>query len=135
MNVGPDATGMIPVVMQERLLDIGKWLKINGEAIYSSRPWRNNNKPEGGQIAFTQREGNLYLILKEWQQTPITIPGLEQAGKVELLGYKENIDASLQNGRLTIVPPLLTIDEYPSQHAWVYKISDFKDSSKKIKSP
>ena len=132
LNVGPDGTGMIPVVMQERLLDMGKWLKINGEAIYSSSPWRNVNKPEGGQIAFTQREGNLYLILKEWQQTPITIPGLVQAGKVELLGYTGKVEASLQNGRLTIVPPVLTIDEYPSQHAWVYRIADFKDTLEPI---
>ncbi len=113
--------------MQERLLDMGKWLKINGEAIYSSRPWRNANKSENEQIAFTQREDNLYLILKEWQQAPITIPGLEQAAKVELLGYGGKVDVSFQNGRLTITPPVLAINEYPSQHAWVYKISGFKD--------
>ncbi|WP_185140204.1 hypothetical protein [Proteiniphilum sp. X52] len=57
-------------------------MKMNGEAIYSSWPWRNANKSGNEQIALTQREDNLYLILKEWQQSPIIMPGLEQAAKV-----------------------------------------------------
>lgn len=37
LDIGPDGNGKIPPVMQERLLEIGAWLKINGEAIYGSR--------------------------------------------------------------------------------------------------
>ncbi len=36
--VGPTADGRIPVIMQERLLQIGAWLKANGEAIYGAKP-------------------------------------------------------------------------------------------------
>ena len=36
LDIGPAADGTIPVIMQQRLLDMGKWLKINGEAIYDS---------------------------------------------------------------------------------------------------
>jgi alpha-L-fucosidase len=36
LDIGPDGDGKIPPIMQERLLDIGKWLKINGEAIYGT---------------------------------------------------------------------------------------------------
>jgi alpha-L-fucosidase len=40
LNVGPAADGKIPLLQQERLLDLGNWLKINGEAIYGTRPYK-----------------------------------------------------------------------------------------------
>lgn len=40
LNVGPTKDGLIVPIFQERLLAVGKWLSINGEAIYASKPWR-----------------------------------------------------------------------------------------------
>ena len=40
LNVGPAADGKIPLLQQERLLDLGRWLDINGEAIYGTRPYK-----------------------------------------------------------------------------------------------
>ena len=37
INVGPSADGKIPLLQQERLLDLGKWIEVNQEAIYGSR--------------------------------------------------------------------------------------------------
>ena len=38
LNIGPMADGTIPFIQQERLLALGRWLKVNGEAIYGSEP-------------------------------------------------------------------------------------------------
>lgn len=40
LNIGPTKGGLIVPIFQERLLAVGKWLSINGEAIYASKPWR-----------------------------------------------------------------------------------------------
>ena len=39
MNIGPTADGVIRPIFEERLRGLGAWLKVNGQAIFGTRPW------------------------------------------------------------------------------------------------
>ena len=40
LNFGPKSDGTIPDQVRTTLLDMGAWLKVNGEAVYGTRPWK-----------------------------------------------------------------------------------------------
>ena len=52
LNVGPKADGQIPLLQQERLLQLGQWLGVNWEAIYASRPWEKTG--EDREVSLTR---------------------------------------------------------------------------------
>ena len=50
LDIGPAADGTIPVIMEQRLAEIGSWLQVNGEAIYGSRPWKVSRQWSAGEV-------------------------------------------------------------------------------------
>jgi alpha-L-fucosidase len=70
--------------------DIGAWLKINGEAVYASRPFEVCGD---NAVCYTRNNGNVYATLLDWNGGPIALKALHAGGatlgkvsKVELLG-------------------------------------------------
>ena len=123
LNIGPTADGRIPEIMQQRLLDIGNWLKVNGEAIYGTRKWDGAPpvKPETTQY-FTRKRNDLYLIITRWQDKPVTINGVSNPAGVDLLGYTGKVKYSFSGGRLSITPPVITPATMPCSYAWTFRI-------------
>ena len=90
LNVGPLASGEVPFAQQQRLLAIGAWLRVNGEAIYGSRPHSTSTlaTAEGVPVRCTVGvDGNTYaMVLGQPESRDVTMAGLP-AGEVSLLGY------------------------------------------------
>ncbi len=123
LNVGPTADGRIPVIMQQRLSDIGAWLKVNGEAIYGTRMW--SNAPEINFETthyFTSKGNSIYLIVTKWQDKPLVVEGVDSVTDVSMLGYSGRIKYKKTGRKLTIIPPRINPANNPCDNAWVFRI-------------
>jgi alpha-L-fucosidase len=144
LNIGPRSDGTIPEEQQQLLLSIGKWLDVNGEAIYGTRPWKlfgeGPTENLGGSfidgkvqrftpqdIRFTTKGDYLYAIVLELpassSETRIKSlsvhAGNGKVSSIELLGSKEKISWLQKEDALIILP----VKNYPSQNAASFKIS------------
>lgn len=116
LNIGPRPDGTIPDGMQKRLLAIGEWLTVNGEAIYGTRPWKTFGQQDS-QIRFTLKDNVLYAITLEKPDHPILIKSVKSCKSISLLGSNEEI--KWENGDNGI---LLKPSDMSGKHAWVFKI-------------
>jgi alpha-L-fucosidase len=67
LDIGPDADGTIPVIMEQRLIEIGDWMKVNGDAIYGTTPWKATRQWSAGEqpnIEYNKEYSTDYDITK-----------------------------------------------------------------------
>ena len=67
LDIGPAADGTIPVVMEQRLIEIGSWLKVNGDAIYGTKPYKTSRQWSTGEqpkVEYNKEFETVYDVTK-----------------------------------------------------------------------
>ncbi len=146
MNIGPKSDGTIPDEVQQVLLSVGSWLKVNGDAIYGTRPWKvygeGPAKVVGGSFndtkateytpedfRFTTKGGKLYAIEMGWPtngEAVIHSLGTKSAGpemkvtSVALLGSDAQLKFEQQEDGLHVQVPAQA--PAPGKFAYAFRI-------------
>jgi alpha-L-fucosidase len=143
LNVGPRSDGTIPDEVQRILLDVGSWLKVNGDAIYGTSPWKvygeGPTKVAGGafhdtdtqaytaeDVRFTVKGNALYAVELAWPangEAVIHSLGTKslsdrKIASVALLGSNSNLTFQQQTDALHIQVPA----QAPGKYAYSFRI-------------
>lgn len=104
LDVGPKADGTIPLVMQERLLGIGAWMEVNGEAIYGTQPWDKAVQNNADGVFFTTKGDDLYVLCTR-PVAVLDLKGLAVPRKAEVLGSDARVRCSASKGGVRLALP------------------------------
>lgn len=136
LNVSPMANGIIPENQQDILLEIGAWLKTNGEAIYGSSTWEifgegPTKQEKSGMfldklmytaqdIRYTKKENIVYAIVLGWpgDNVEMVLEAFSKASlskrprikSVEILGSDEKLTYALEDNGLHLKTPNTKVD-------------------------
>ena len=144
LNISPRADGSIPLEQRHSLLGVGDWLKLNGEAIYGTRPFKiygegpkrmassghfvqMDSEYNAENIRFTTKDNNLYVIQMGWlgSHKQFTVNCLNhdnlantQIKEISVIGSDESIIWEKSDEGLKIRTPF----KAPNKSAVVFKI-------------
>ena len=126
LGIGPNGKGEFEPKVYENLEAFGKWLNVNGEAIYDTHPVEPFSE---GQVSYTAKNDRtiyaIYLPAKNEKELPAEIsvstkmPGKPKAS---LVATRQKLTVQSANGRLNVLIPKNLRASLASQEAVVIKL-------------
>ncbi|MEE9368876.1 MAG: alpha-L-fucosidase [Pontiella sp.] len=145
LNIGPLPDGTVDPVTVQRLSDLGRWMQINGEAIYSTKAGPFTRLPWGRVTSKTMGDGShrLYLHVFDWPEDGrLYVPGLESLPtRSFLVGGKVNQEIHTRNekGKMVVTglpenpvhvaATVIALDFYSKPKVGPYRVHASTDGS------
>ena len=130
VGIGPNGLGSFHSTAVSQLKQTGKWLRVNGEGIYATRPRPGLFWTETGAKRFTRSKDNriIYCFTLDWPGSTLEIVSLEsrRVSAVEMLGFPRKLDYRWDSARglvVTIPSELQEPSNRPCEYAWGFKIT------------
>ena len=129
VGVGPNALGEFHPEAIRQMKGAGTWLKVNGEAIYATRPRQGSLWSDGETVRYTRSKDSrfIYAILMDWPGTQVVLKSVQpKAGsKVDLLGTHASLPWKFDSARgavITLPENLQEASNRPCDFAWSLRV-------------
>jgi alpha-L-fucosidase len=121
---GPMPNGRFPQEAIDVLEYMGRWLAVNGEAIYATRPWKKSK--QGDDVYFTRSKDQktLYAINFGWpyQRLELNEVNIKAGSQIFMYGIQEPFPWKLEGQKLVIEIPSKMNELIPCECAFAFKI-------------